>query len=526
MQCDRAYLQNYKEGNNIGRRLPRSKTLHGGKLRRRNEAAELQFTGEVRTHPMEGMGGGDLVSDLQGQVLCLRKRVEELERESERLRFQLSRCRCSKTNVEISADACISYQETFQKANKGNAVEQTEHSKGATSCLSDHLATSLSNPVEDGCKPSTRLIYDNTMLTKHEPREKPDHLKNIHHHTRRYIALKIMYFGQRFYGFSSEGQMDPTVESEIFKAFERTKLLVGTREESRYSRCGRTDKGVSATGQVISLYLRSNLKEIGGNTENKTTVIEGKREIDYVRVLNRVLPGDIRVVGWCPVPLDFHSRFSCLSRQYRYLFWKGDMDILAMQQAAKKFVGEYDFRNFCKMDAANVNNYRRRITFFDISSLDERYNDDELWVMTIKGSAFLWHQVRCMVAVLFMIGQRLESPEVIDVLLDISKTCRKPQYNMAPELPLILQCCEFESLEFICSSDASQALHEQLTSEVQRYMLQATIFIEAISCLSTPGQSPESLRKNKGHIPLLLRVTEPSYEERRAKLSMKATHKG
>lgn len=36
----------------------------------------------------------------------------------------------------------------------------------------------------------------------------------------------------------------------------------------------------------------------------------------------------------------------------------------------------------------------------------------EVWVMTIRGSAFLWHQVRCLVAVLFMIGQGLESPTV------------------------------------------------------------------------------------------------------------------
>lgn len=41
-----------------------------------------------------------------------------------------------------------------------------------------------------------------------------------------------------------------------------------------------------------------------------------------------------------------------------------------------------------------------------------RFDVDELWAITIKGSAFLWHQVRCMVAVLFMIGQGLESADV------------------------------------------------------------------------------------------------------------------
>jgi len=41
-----------------------------------------------------------------------------------------------------------------------------------------------------------------------------------------------------------------------------------------------------------------------------------------------------------------------------------------------------------------------------------RFEGHQLYAIKIKGSAFLWHQVRCMVAVLFMIGQGLESPEV------------------------------------------------------------------------------------------------------------------
>lgn len=32
-------------------------------------------------------------------------------------------------------------------------------------------------------------------------------------------------------------------------------------------------------------------------------------EIDYVRVLNRALPKDIRIIGWCPVPINFSARF-------------------------------------------------------------------------------------------------------------------------------------------------------------------------------------------------------------------------
>lgn len=43
-----------------------------------------------------------------------------------------------------------------------------------------------------------------------------------------------------------------------------------------------------------------------------------------------------------------------------------------MENAGKKFVGEHDFRNFCKMDAANVHNYRRHITEFEIFPCNER----------------------------------------------------------------------------------------------------------------------------------------------------------
>lgn len=48
------------------------------------------------------------------------------------------------------------------------------------------------------------------------------------------------------------------------------------------------------------------------------------------------------------------------------------MYLQAMENAGKKFLGEHDFRNFCKMDAANVHNYRRQITQFEISSSNMR----------------------------------------------------------------------------------------------------------------------------------------------------------
>lgn len=42
--------------------------------------------------------------------------------------------------------------------------------------------------------------------------------------------------------------------------------------------------------------------------------------------------------------------------------------------------------------------------------------------------------------------------QIIGVLLNTDGMQRKPQYTMAPEIPLVLQSCQFEGLRFICSS--------------------------------------------------------------------------
>ncbi|KAF9603976.1 hypothetical protein IFM89_039330 [Coptis chinensis] len=440
------------------------------------------------------------VAHLQNQLKFLQNRVKELELENAKLSSQLSSCQCRKL------------VESVKKLNVGGVTIGSFPIKGCGDLrLGDAVGHEKSKDID---------------ATKHI-----ELIESTPEHNTGYVCkqvvpwrLRITLRGDMLLSKSCIlvlVQVEPTVESEIFKALEKTRLLVCDKKESQYTRCGRTDKGVSSVGQVISLFLRSKLE--GPRVHGDCEEISPKNiceEIDYVRVLNAVLPKDIRVIGWCPVPHNFHARFSCLSREYKYLFWRGNLDLLAMEVAGKKFVGQHDFRNFCKMDAANVHNYRRHVTSFEISSCSSRSEGDELLAMTIKGSAFLWHQIRCMVAVLFMTGHGLEVPDVIDELLDINKTPRKPQYVMAPELPLILQSCEFEGLKFNCSPDAGQSLHEHLKNEIRYYRLQAAIFQEGLlSCSSTTnGQIPlNHIKKKAAHIPLMSRPTEPSYEERKAK---------
>ena len=51
-----------------------------------------------------------------------------------------------------------------------------------------------------------------------------------------------------------------TIEGYLFRALTLSRLIE-SRETSNYHRCGRTDRGVSASHQVISIDLRSNMLE-------------------------------------------------------------------------------------------------------------------------------------------------------------------------------------------------------------------------------------------------------------------------
>ena len=174
-------------------------------------------------------------------------------------------------------------------------------------------------------------------------------------------------------------------------------------------------------------------------------------EIDYCKMLNSVLPEHIQVVAWAPCARrDFSARFDCVGRTYKYFFPLGGLDLGAMNEAGERLCGEHDFRNFCKMDVNNgVVNYMRRITEVKaelVGSTSEARDPYAMCALTVAGKAFLWHQIRCVVAVLFRVGEGKESPGVIDELLNVEKNPRRPQYVMASELPLNLFDCQFEDV--------------------------------------------------------------------------------
>ncbi|XP_046889015.1 tRNA pseudouridine(38/39) synthase [Hypomesus transpacificus] len=278
-------------------------------------------------------------------------------------------------------------------------------------------------------------------------------------HPRRHVALRLAYLGWSYQGFAVQENTDNTVEARLFEAFLKTKLIQD-RQSSNYHRCGRTDKGVSAFSQVISIDLRSN-QFCGGfgvtlpaNVGAGAKIKEDAVEVLYVKMLNRVLPQDIRILDWAPVAAEFSARFDCRSRTYRYYFPCGALNVSLMSEAAKRYEGTHDFRNICKMDVGNgVLQFQRTILSATIQPVCPHSvsstGSHDLYVFEVKGLAFLYHQVRCMMAILLLIGQKLETPDIIDQLMDVDNNPRKPQYSMAVDFPLVLYDCHFEGLSWL-----------------------------------------------------------------------------
>lgn len=176
--------------------------------------------------------------------------------------------------------------------------------------------------------------------------------------------LKFYYLGWDYHGFTVQEDNCNTIEHHLFAALLKS-CCIESRESANYHRCGRTDKGVSSFSQVISLDIRSKLApEDQGNLSN---------ELPYCKMLNRLLPTNIRCVAWCPVASNFSARFDCKYRRYKYFFPRGNLDIDAMNKAAKYVVGDHDFRNICKMDVANgIINFKRTVIDAKVSFVNEQ----------------------------------------------------------------------------------------------------------------------------------------------------------
>lgn len=206
----------------------------------------------------------------------------------------------------------------------------------------------------------------------------------------RYRAT-VEYDGTEYFGFQRQIDAQVTVQSEIEAALNRVRPDTHTT----ITGAGRTDRGVHATGQVISFEL---------DWPHGTETLQ--------KALNANLPSAIAVREVAVASEGFHPRFSAKSRCYQYTIYNGlirrpllenrvwhipyDLDVSLMNEAAALLVGEHDFATF-GTPPQGVNTVR--------NVFGARWKrDEEFLTFDIEATAFLKRMVRSIVGCLKTVG--------------------------------------------------------------------------------------------------------------------------
>jgi len=212
------------------------------------------------------------------------------------------------------------------------------------------------------------------------------------------LRLTIEYDGTGFRGWARQPG-ERTVEAVVREALDD----VLPRWDG-LAVAGRTDAGVHATGQIVSL------EADGGPPLER-----------LAEALNTALPEDVAVLVASAAPESFHARFSAVGRSYRYvvlnrreraplragraLWWPRPLDEVALASCAAAIVGEHDFTAFTPTETQHEV-FRREIR----AAAWERRGDELHF--TVTADSFLRHMVRTLV------GTILEAPESIPGLLE------------------------------------------------------------------------------------------------------------
>ena len=204
------------------------------------------------------------------------------------------------------------------------------------------------------------------------------------------LRLDLAYDGSGFRGYARQQGLR-TVQGVLEDAIA---TALGSPVET--SVAGRTDAGVHARGQVVSLQVED--------------------EVDVERLarsVNGMVGPEISVTAVTEVAGDFNARFSASWRRYRYSISTGEspdplirgfvwhvgprIDTEAMVGTAVEFLGEHDFSAFCR-SVAGKSNVRR----VDEARWEVGDSSLEFW---IKANAFCHQMVRSLVGLAYDVGR-------------------------------------------------------------------------------------------------------------------------
>ena len=240
--------------------------------------------------------------------------------------------------------------------------------------------------------------------------------------------LTIEYEGTRYSGWQAQGNTQKTVQGHLLKA---AKQVLG---EVDLGGAGRTDAGVHAAAQVAHLRAHKAIDALV-----------------LTRKINDLLPHDIHILHAARTRDNFHARHDAISRVYLYqistrrtafakpfVWWiKDTLDFDTMQRAAGAIAGRHDFGAFTdKRLAADES----RIVVVERC---EAARTDDLILVRIAASHFLWKMVRKLVSFLVEIGRGNET----DIASRLKRNA-EPYAPTAPPSGLFLEAIVYEKETF------------------------------------------------------------------------------
>lgn len=220
----------------------------------------------------------------------------------------------------------------------------------------------------------------------------------------RNLLLTLCFDGSAYHGWQVQ-ENAVTVQSTLQDAVQR---ILGVREN--IIGCSRTDAGVHA--EMFCCNMRTQ-KEMP--PEKLQTA------------LNAVLPRNIAVLSVKEVPYEFHARYDCKGKVYKYLIWNArtrspfyenrayhypwPLDVPMLNEQIRQFLGQHDFSAFCA-SGSSVEDRVREITRAEI------LRNGDLIEIYIGGNGFLYNMVRIMVGTLLDIQSGAILPNSIPEILE------------------------------------------------------------------------------------------------------------
>lgn len=232
-------------------------------------------------------------------------------------------------------------------------------------------------------------------------------------------ALKFAYNGSLFEGYARQPGMH-TVEGDIIAAMTDMGMITDARS-ANFQTGSRTDKGVSAAGNVIA--ISTDFDRVG-----------------LIPALNSQLNG-IRFRSLAEAPPEFNPRHA-EGRHYRY-YWLDPEYVNSPAQLSQYcaiFMGEHDFTRFIKKDDREVN---------PVLAIDDFRCEREggFIVFDIRARRFAWQLVRRLVwTVLVLADGNIPVEDAIAALEMPSES--NLDTHPAPEVGLVLKDV-FYDLEFV-----------------------------------------------------------------------------